>query len=174
MAPKNNYEVNIEQCCAPVIHPIIGETITKYQKLIKDPHTKDIWSLAFGEEFGNLAQGGEVTGTEGTGYIFFMSREDIKTIPSDRVVTYERIVVDFRPQKKDPNHVRITAGSNLIEYPGELTTRTADLTTSKILWNSFLSTEGAKFMGIDISNFYLGTPCLTSLNVCRFKLILSL
>jgi len=53
--------------------------------------------------------------------------------------------------------VRITAGGNLIEYPSELTTRTADLTTSKILWNSVLSTEGAKFMGIDISNFYLGT-----------------
>ena len=54
--------------------------------------------------------------------------------------------------------MRITEGGNLIEYPGELTTRTADLTTSKILWNSVLSTEGAKFMGIDISNFYLGTP----------------
>ena len=27
-----------------VIHPITGETITKYQKLIKDPHTKDIWA----------------------------------------------------------------------------------------------------------------------------------
>jgi hypothetical protein len=31
--------------------------------------------------------------------------------------------------------VRITSGGNLIDYPGELTTRTADLTTSKILWN---------------------------------------
>ena len=27
-----------------------------------------------------------------------------------------------------------------------------------MLWSSVLSTEGAKFMGIDISNFYLGTP----------------
>jgi hypothetical protein len=158
LPPKNNYEVDIEHFCAPVIHPITGETITKYQKLIKDPHTKHIWSLAFGKEFGNLAQGDELTGTEGTDSAFVMSHQDIKTIPSNRVVTYVRIVVDFRPQKKDPNRVRITAGGNLIEYPGELTTRTADLTTSKILWNSVLSTEGATFMGIDISNFYLGTP----------------
>ena len=114
--------------------------------------------MAFGKEFGNLAQGDQLTGTEGTDSVFVMSHQDIETIPSDRVVTYARIVVDFRPQKKDPNRVRITAGGNLIEYPGELMTRTADLTTSKILWNSVLSTEGAKFMGIDISNFYLGTP----------------
>ena len=71
---------------------------------------------------------------------------------------YARIVVDICPQKKDPNHVRITAGGNSIEYPGELTTRTADLTTSNILRNSVLSTEGAKFDGFDISNFYLGIP----------------
>ena len=52
----------------------------------------------------------------------------------------------------------MTAGGNLLQYPGELTTRTADLTTSKIIWNSVLSTEGARFMGIDIKNFYLKTP----------------
>ena len=91
--------------------------------------------MAFGKEFGNLAQGDDLTGTEGTDSVFVMSHQDIKTIPLDRVVTYARIVVKFRPQKKDPNRVRITAGGNLIEYPGELTTRTADLTTSKILWN---------------------------------------
>ena len=40
--------------------------------------------------------------------------------------TYARIVVDFRPQKEDPNRVKITAGGNLIQYAGELTARTAD------------------------------------------------
>ena len=58
----------------------------------------------------------------------------------------------------DPNRVRITAGGNLIEYTGELTTRTADLTTSKILWNSVLSTPKAKFMCLDIKNVYLCAP----------------
>ena len=66
-------------------------------------------------------------------------------------------MVDFCPQKEDPNRVRITAGGNLIQYPGELTTQTADLTTAKLLWNSVLSTPGAKFMALDVGNFYLMT-----------------
>ena len=150
--------MDIEHFCAPVIHPTTGETITQYKKLIKDPVTKEIWETAFGKEFGRMAQGDNKTKCEGTNSIFVMSHDEIKQIPKDRVVTYARIVVDFRPQKKDPNRVRMTAGGNLIKYPGELTTRTADLTTSKVIWNSVLSTKDAKFMGIDIKNFYLGTP----------------
>ena len=50
------------------------------------------------------------------------------------------------------------AGANLIQYPGELTTRTTDLTTLKILWNSVISTEGARFMVLHVGNFYLETP----------------
>ena len=57
----------------------------------------------------------------------------IDNIPSDRIVTYTRIVVDFRPQKSDPNRVHITYGGNLIVYPEELTTRTVDLFTTKIM-----------------------------------------
>ena len=72
--------------------------------------------------------------------------------------TYARVVVDFCPQKEDPNRVRITAGGNLIKYAGELTTRTLDLTTAKMLWNSVISTDGEKFMGLDIGDFYLETP----------------
>ena len=87
-----------------------------------------------------------------------MNHDEIANIPKDRVVTYARVVVDFRPQKEDPNRVRITAGGNLIKYPGELTTRTADLTTSKILWNSVISTDDARFEALDVGNFYLETP----------------
>ena len=47
---------------------------------------------------------------------------------------------------------------NLIEYAGEVTTKTADLVTSKVLWNSVVSTELAKFLCIDIKNFYLCAP----------------
>ena len=76
------------------------------------PHKGHFWSLAFGKEFGNLAQGDEVTGTEGANSVFGMSHQDIKTILSNKVVMYARIIVDFCPQKKDPNRVRITAGGN--------------------------------------------------------------
>ena len=147
-----------EHFCAPVTHPVTGETITKYNKLIADPITRQVWSRAFGKEFGNLAQGDNVTNTPGTDSIFVMTHEQILRIPHDRTVTYTRIVVDYRPQKADPNRVRLTAGGNLIDYPGELTTRTADLTTTKILWNSVISTKDARYLCLDIKNFYLGTP----------------
>ena len=60
--------------------------------------------------------------------------------------------------EKNTNRVRITAGGNIIEYPFELMTQTADLITSKKLWNSTISTPGAKYMCIDIKNMYLATP----------------
>jgi hypothetical protein len=62
-----------------------------------------------------------------------MTPNEIKNIPHDRTVTYTRIVVDYRPHKKDPNRVHITVGGNLITYPGELTTQTKDLIMTKIL-----------------------------------------
>ena len=126
-------DVDIEHFCAPVVHPITKETITSYNKLIKDADLEHIWRTQLGKEFGNLAQGADYTKEKGTNSVFVMTREQILTIPKDRVVTYARIVVDFRPQKKDPNRARITAGSNLIKYPGKLTTRTADLTSEKVL-----------------------------------------
>ena len=50
------------------------------------------------------------------------------------------VVMDYCPQKADPNRVRITTGGNLINYPDQLTTRTANLMTSTLLWNSVIST----------------------------------
>ena len=48
---------------------------------------------------------------------------------------------------------------NLINYPGDLSTRTADLTTAaKIMINSILSTPGARALCADAKNFYLNTP----------------
>ena len=80
-------------------------------------------------ELGHLAQGYEHK--KGTSTITFMKKEDINKILKDRTVTYTCIVVDYHPQKKDLNCVRITAGGNLIQYPYELTIRTANLPTSK-------------------------------------------
>jgi hypothetical protein len=74
------------------------------------------------------------------------------------MVRYARVVVNFCPQKADPHQIRIMAGGNLINNPGELMTRTADLTMSKLMWNSVLSTKGAKFMCLNIKNFNLRAP----------------
>jgi hypothetical protein len=50
------------------------------------------------------------------------------------MVTYARVVVNFRPQKADPSHpIRITTGGDLINYPIKLSSWMADLTTSKLM-----------------------------------------
>jgi hypothetical protein len=96
---------NLEHYANPVIHPITGETIDKYEKLANDPVMKEVWTTAFGKELGSLAQGDSKTGAAGTNTIFFMNHDEIKQIPKDRTVTYARVVVDYCPQKQDPNRV---------------------------------------------------------------------
>ena len=91
--------------------------------------------------------------------IFMILRPDqVLLIPNDCVVTYANIIVDYIPHKEDPNRVRITAGGNLIIYPGELTTRTADINMPKIMWISVLSTKNAKYMFLDINFFTCAPP----------------
>ena len=83
-------------------------------KLKKDPATAKVWSRAFGKEFGGLAQGDNLTGEKGTNTVVVMTHEEIANIPREKVVTYARVVPDYREQKKDPYRIRITAGGNLI------------------------------------------------------------
>ena len=93
----------MEHFCAPVVHPVTGETITSFKKLADDSITRSTWTIGYGKEFGRMAQGDEKTGTKGEECIFVMNHDEIANIPKDRVVTYARVVVDFRPQKDDPN-----------------------------------------------------------------------
>ena len=81
-------------------------------------------------------------------------------IPQNRRkdITYGRIVCVYRSEKKDPYRTRITMGGNLINYPDDCGTPTADLLTVKLMLNSVISTPNAKFMTIDIKDFYLMTP----------------
>ena len=92
-------------------------------------------------------------GQKGTNSVFVMTHKEIDIAKNaGHKWTYARIVVNYRPQKEDPNSIRITVGGNLITYKGNTLTQTADLTTSKLLWNSVLSTEGARYMCLDIKN----------------------
>eukprot|EP00957_Ditylum_brightwellii_P158896 12094175-Ditylum_brightwellii.AAC.1 len=100
-----------------VLHPTTGKVQT-YEQLNNDPATKPIWSLAMCKELGRLAQGYKQY-TEGTNTVFFLNKHAIQNIPKDCTITYACIVADYRPQKQDPNHVQITAGGNLINYPGD-------------------------------------------------------
>jgi hypothetical protein len=91
----------------------------------------------------------------GTDTIHFIKREQV---PSERKVTYGRIVATIRPQKSETHRVRPTAGGNRINYPGDVSISTADMTTAKILFNSVISTPDARFMCTDVKDFYLNTP----------------
>jgi hypothetical protein len=126
----------------------------EYRKLITNPITKKDWLVSSAKEFGRLMQGvgGRV---QGTNTMFFIKRSDI---PDGRKATYPRFVCEERPQKKEVNRMRLTLGGNLIDYPGEVSTRTAEMDIIKILLNSVVSTTDAKFCSLDIINFYLDTP----------------
>jgi hypothetical protein len=133
------------------------ETITKYTKLMNDQVLSPLWVPAMSKELHMLAQAKEGT-TVATNTIFFLSHDEIRQIPKDRTVTYACLVIDLWPQRDDSNRVCIIVGRNLINYPYKLTTWTADMVSSKIMWNSIISMPNAKFGGADIRNMYLKTP----------------
>jgi hypothetical protein len=73
-------------------------------------------------------------------------------------IIYRQIVCVYPSEKKDPYRTRITKGRNLVNYPDDCGTPTADLLTIKLMFNSIISTPNAKFMTINIKDFYLMTP----------------
>jgi hypothetical protein len=62
------------------------------------------------------------------------------------------------PHKKEKEWVRLTVGGDWLDYSGDVATSTSDITTSKFLINSTLSTKDTEMMTMDIKNYYLGTP----------------
>ena len=91
----------------------------------------------------------------GTNTIFFIPRSGV---PPGKTITYGRLVASLRPNKDEPYRVRVTVGGNRLDYIGDTTTHCASQTTTKCLLNSVISTPAAKFMTVDIKDFYYGTP----------------
>jgi hypothetical protein len=128
-----------------------GETgdLLEYHHLLRHPKYRNVWSKLFGTEIRWLA-----TTTE---MIAFMSKD---MIPHNKHkdITYGWIVCNYQSEKKDPYRTRITMDGNLINYPDDCGMPTADLLMVKLMLNSVISTPNAKFMTIDIKDFYLMTP----------------
>ena len=138
---------------------VVGDNdkLLEYHHLVANPKTRLTWTHSYGNEIGQLAQGMPGWNT-GTNTIFFIKRDQI---PRDRAkdVTYGLITTLIRPEKiEEPNRTRLMAGGDRVHYPGDAVTPTADLLTVKILLNSIISTPNAKFMTMDIKDFYLNTP----------------
>ena len=139
---------------APITHADTGMSM-EYRDLIMDPTIKDIWLCSTANEFGRLAQGLRDKCIDPNNTIFF---NPIDKIPPDKQLTYAHFISSYHPQKAEPHRTCLTVGSNLIDYPGNLSMKVADMTTFKILANRTLSTPGARWLGLDVKNYYLGTP----------------
>ena len=133
------------------INPDTGK-IAEYRELSQSSDGV-IWRRSNAEEIGRLAQG--YGAIKGTNTIFFIP---ITAIPKGRKPAYLRAVSAYRPEKAIPHGVRWTVGGDQIDYPDDVSTKTADLTTAKLLFNSVVSTPNAKFLSADLKDFYLGTP----------------
>jgi hypothetical protein len=141
---------------------VIGSNgeLLENKHLIANPKTRATWSHSYGNKIGQLTQSipGQNTGTN---TVFF-----IKPKEQAKDVTYGLITTLIRPEKIDePNRTRLVAGSNRVHFPGDAGTPTADLLTIKLLLNSIISTENARFMTMDMKDFYLNTRWLAT-NIC--------
>ena len=67
------------------------------------------------------------------------------------------MVCDHRPLKKEKFRVRLTLGGDVLEYDGNASSPAASLLEAKLLINSTISDShlGAKFMSIDLKDFFL-------------------
>jgi len=82
----------------------------------------------------------------------------VSAIPHNKKATYLCIVCAHHPKKMVPHHVCWTISSDQVEYDGNVSTKTANLITTKLLFNSVLSTPNGRCMMGDLKDFYLGTP----------------
>ena len=118
-----------------VIDPETGEYL-EYRHLIKG-QTKAIRENSLANEIVQLAQGF----IKMMPSIFFIPKGEVT---AGRTVTYGIIVAKTQPQKAETHRTQLTVGGNLIEFPGDVTTTTAGLITSKLIFHSVLSTKKYK------------------------------
>ena len=64
----------------------------------------------------------------------------------------------FFPEKEGKNKTRCVAGGNLINYPWDVSTAMAKRLLANIFLNNIISTPDARFLTMDIKNFYFDMP----------------
>ena len=136
-----------------VTDEVIGKSL-EYRHLLRGTN-KDVWTRSLANDLGILAQGVVTRMPTDINTFFFVRRCDI---PAGRNVTYDRLVSSIQPHKTETNRVRVTVGGEKMDFPGITTTTCASLTTTNCLINSTVSTPSAKFMTLDVINFYYNTP----------------
>ena len=61
----------------------------------------------------------------------------------------------MKPEKEEKERTRLTVGVNLSDFTGNLSAPTSSVTTAKCVFNSVVSTPGARCILADIKNNYL-------------------
>ena len=129
--------------------------LMNYKQSMRHPKYTGKWQVSSANQFGQLANGvgGRIKGTNTLKFI------KIQDVPKDRMkdVTYRQFVCMVQPEKTEQIRTRFIFGGDRINYPGEVSTPTAEMLVTTLLFNSVVSTPDAKFTTIDISNFYLMT-----------------
>jgi hypothetical protein len=131
--------------------------LLNYCQLMRSTKYHNAWSLSSANKFGRLANGVGRRIKNPTNTIQFIHQHEV---PKEQMkdITYGQFVCTVQPEMAEPNRMRFTVGGDRINYPGEVATPTADMLVAKMLFNSIISTRGAQFMTMDISNFYSMTP----------------
>ena len=119
--------------------------LASYKELVNHSNSviRDRWTKGGENEFGRLFQGFAPNEIEGLNVLEWIRKDQVL---KDKFVTYPRYTASLRPEKVDePHRVRITAGGNLLQYDGDVTTHTASMETIKAHWNSVVSTTDARY-----------------------------
>jgi hypothetical protein len=133
-------------------HPVTGQKETYDSLRRQNPERCE---TSFSNEIGHLAQvvGGRMK--SGHENIFFIPK---RQVPTGRQVTYANPVCDYRPLKDDPYRVCLTVGGDKLPYASDAGAPAASLLEVKILFNSVISTPGARFAAADIKDYFLCSP----------------
>ena len=126
----------------PVAHHITCETTGKilgYRGVVKrDP---PIQKNSMCNKLGCLSQ--DFKAHDGNYTIEFIFH---KVKSKERRSTYVRTLCNIRSQKTETHRTRLTAGGNLVDYTGEVSTPTSVFITMKIHINSAISDIKSRYM----------------------------
>ena len=78
-----------------------------------------------------------------------------KEKPNNIRAIYVRAVYNILTQKIETHITTLTAGGNLLDYPGEVSTPTSDLTTMKIHVKRTILDVTSRYMCMDVKDHYL-------------------
>lgn len=121
-------------------------------KLLEQDPTK--WQPSVSNELGRMVQG--VRDVKGNDVMDFIPKSEV---PSNKKVTYDKLVCDYRPLKSDPWRTRLIIEGDRLDYEGDSVSPAATILDTKLILNSVISDcdKGAHFLTLDLKDHFLQT-----------------